>query len=80
MTQHLASTERWIPKDGECTLDDIRPEDHPLFRFILTRNGHNVALFTAIGPCTGARDDRARRFPADDWNIVDRGPFVRGSR
>jgi hypothetical protein len=64
--------ERWTPKPGSLTLDDLAPSDHPLFRFIFTRNGHNVALYGGRAPAEAGLRDRSARFPADDWSIIDR--------
>jgi hypothetical protein len=36
---------RWQPKAEVLTLENLTPDQHPLFQFILTRNGHNVALY-----------------------------------
>lgn len=66
------NTGRWVPKAESLTLDGITAESHPLFRYILTRNGHNVALYGGLNQCTKDFEDRKRRFPADDWAIVDR--------
>lgn len=63
---------RWKPKVPSLTLDNISRDDHPLFRFILTRNGHNVALYGGRTLCEADLRNRALRFPADDWSMVDR--------
>lgn len=63
---------RWTPKSEVLTLDGITPDQHPLFRYILTRNGHNVALYGGLIKCAEDVQDRKRRFPADDWAIVYR--------
>ncbi len=64
--------QRWSPKPETATLDAITPDSHPLFRYILTRNGHNVALYGGLAQCERDCRDRAARFPADDWAVVDR--------
>jgi hypothetical protein len=64
--------QRWQPKDGSTTLDNLTPDQHRLFRFIATRNGHNVALFGGREACEDAIRDRAARFPLDDWGMIDR--------
>lgn len=63
---------RWQPKPEVLTLDNLTPEDHKLFRFILTRNGHNVALYGGRDKAEADLKDRTLRFPADDWSIIDR--------
>lgn len=64
---------KWLPKDGKTSLDGLQPNQHILFRFILTRNGHNVSLYGGQAACERDLADRKHRFPADDWGIVDRG-------
>lgn len=64
--------ERWTPKSESLTLDNITPDSHPLFRYILTRNGHNVALYGGLAQVQADLRDRSARFPLDDWSIVDR--------
>jgi hypothetical protein len=64
--------QRWTPNPEALTLDGIGPKDHPLFRYILTRNGHNVSLYGGRDKCESDLRDRAARFPMDDWGIVDR--------
>lgn len=68
----LTSTERWTPKTTSLTLDNLKSDQHPLFRYILTRNGHNVALYGGQKAAEFDMRDRARRFPADDWAVIDR--------
>jgi len=63
---------RWTPKPEVLTLDGITPDQHPLFRYILTRNGHNVSLYGGLAMCEADLKDRCVRFPNDDWAIVDR--------
>jgi hypothetical protein len=63
---------RWIPKTAVVVLDAITPDQHPLFRFILTRNGHNVALYGGRAKADQDCRDRALRFPNDDWSVVER--------
>lgn len=64
--------QRWSPASGSTTLDDITPESHPFFQYILTRNGHNVSLYGGRERCEADLRDRANRFPADDWGMIDR--------
>ena len=64
---------RWQPKSEALTLDGIKPYEHLLFRYILTRNGHNVRLYGGWNIAEADRKDRAARFPEDDWAVIDRG-------
>lgn len=71
-TGYTDNSVRWTPREGSTTLDGITPDEHPLFRYILTRNGHNVSLYGGFAQVAKDFLDLSRRFPLDDWSVIDR--------
>lgn len=62
----------WSPKNGNTTLDSLKPGQYPSFKYILFRNGHAVALFIKEESANAKMRERERAIPADLWTVGHR--------